>query len=259
MPDKKVKIKIEGVEKSFSGNGHHVLSNVDLEIYEGEMFCILGPSGCGKTTLLHIMSGYEKSTKGEVLIDGRKLNKPHPDYIVLFQDYGLFPWRSVLGNVEYGLEIKGISKDMRREKAMELIKMVGLSPYVNYYPGELSGGMQQRVAIARALAVDPDIIFMDEPFGALDAMTRLKMQEDLERIWQQKNKTVIMVTHDISEAVYLADRVAVMSSRQGKINSIIDIELERPRYRTGHNFMMIQHRIFKELEMGVQSDMEYCI
>lgn len=257
-----VKIKLHEVGKKYIFAGekeHHVLQAINLEIYEGELFCILGPSGCGKTTLLHLMAGYELPTTGNVTINGRDLTKPDPNYIVLFQNYGLFPWRSVLGNVEYGLEVKRVLPEIRREKARELISLVGLNGYADHLPRELSGGMQQRVAIARALAVDPDIIFMDEPFGALDAMTRLKMQDELVRIWQKKNKTIVLVTHDIGEAVYLADRVAVISSGQGRINSIIDIPIERPRLRSSHNFVMTQNKLLQELELSILEKDDYCI
>jgi len=256
------KIVIEGVEKSFQnkdGNRQQALTGVDLEIREGEFVCLLGPSGCGKTTLLNMVAGFDHPTGGRILIDGEPVTAPSPKHITIFQNYGLFPWRTVLGNVEYGLEVQGVSKSERQEIAREYINMVGLEKFINHHPHELSGGMQQRVAIARALAVDPEILFMDEPFGALDAMTRFKMQEEITRIWQEKHKTIIFVTHDIDEAVFLADRIVLMSPHPGRIKRVLDVSIGRPRVRTGYDFMTIRDKVFEEFELVHRQDLEFQI
>lgn len=255
-----LKIEVKGVTKSFQSRKkaeQRVLNDVHLEIYEGEFVCLLGPSGCGKTTLLNLLAGFEKPSTGTVSIDGRQVKGPHPKHITIFQNYGLFPWRDVLKNVEYGLEVDGVPAAERRQKAMEYVKMVGLENFVNHHPAELSGGMQQRVAIARALAVDPDIIFMDEPFGALDAITRIKMQDEIERIWLEKHKTIVFVTHDIDEAVYLADRVVVMTPHPGKISKIINIELGRTRNRNHWDFIKYRDQIFMEFSLQKETSIEY--
>ncbi|MBS4024054.1 MAG: ABC transporter ATP-binding protein [Clostridia bacterium] len=256
------KIVVSEVEKTFSdkqGGEKQVLVPVNLTVHQGEFLCLLGPSGCGKTTLLNMMAGFDFPTRGTIKIDGEEVVAPTPKHLTIFQNYGLYPWRSVLGNVEYGLEVQGIPKVERRQKAMELIKLVGLTGAVHNHPHELSGGMQQRVAIARALAVDPEILFMDEPFGALDAMTRYKMQEELIRIWQEKNKTIIFVTHDIDEAVYLAHRVAIMTTHPGKIEEIMPIELGRPRDRTSYDFIRIRDKVYQVFQLVQRVEPDYHI
>lgn len=257
---KELKIEVKGVTKAFQNKkkaAQRVLNEVNLNIYQGEFICLLGPSGCGKTTLLNLLAGFEKPSTGQIIIDGRQVLGPHPKHITLFQNYGLFPWRDVLKNIEYGLEVAGIPADERRHRAMEYIRMVGLENFINHHPAELSGGMQQRVALARALAVDPDIIFMDEPFAALDAITRIKMQDEIERIWLEKHKTVVFVTHDIDEAVYLADKVVVMTPHPGKISNIINIELGRPRNRNHWDFIKYRDQIFMEFSLQKDSSIEY--
>ncbi|GAW93688.1 ABC transporter ATP-binding protein [Calderihabitans maritimus] len=258
----KTKILVENVSKVFTnskGEEQPALREVNLEVREGEFLCLLGPSGCGKSTLLNLVAGFDQPSSGRVLIDGEVVTGPKPRYIAIFQNYGLFPWRTVLGNVEYGLEAKGVSRSRRREIAKEYIRLVGLEKFINSHPHELSGGMQQRVAIARALAVDPEVILMDEPFGALDAMTRLKMQEEIERIWQEKNKTIIFVTHDIEEAVYLADRIVVMTSHPGRIKSIIPVAIGRPRDRTSYDFFQVRDTIYKEFSLKRETSLDYYI
>lgn len=260
--ERKRKIEVRNVCKAFynkRGEELQALVNISLDVYQGEFVCLLGPSGCGKSTLLNIMAGFDTPSLGEVRIDGNKVNGPDPRYITIFQDYGLFPWRSVLGNVEYGLEVRGVPLRERRETAMKYIQMVGLQGFLHSHPHELSGGMRQRVAIARALAVDPEIIFMDEPFGALDAMTRLKMQEEIARIWQEKQKTIIFVTHDIDEAVYLADRIVVMTPHPGRIKNIIDVPIGRSRDRTGYDFIKLRDIIYSELELTSREQIDYYI
>lgn len=196
---------------------------------------------------------------GEILIDGKQVNEPSPNYVTIFQNYGLLPWRSVKKNVELGLEAKKMSHAERSKIADEYIELVGLSKFSKHHPAELSGGMQQRVAIARALSVDPDILFMDEPFGALDAMTRMNMQEEIANIWEQKKKTIIFVTHDIEEAVFLADRIVIMTPGPGKVKSIINVPIIRKRDRTSDEFLKIRDKVFIELKMKMENETEYYI
>ncbi|NLX75868.1 MAG: ABC transporter ATP-binding protein [Clostridiaceae bacterium] len=233
------------------------LERVNLEIGKGEFICLLGPSGCGKTTLLNLIAGFDRPTSGFVRINGETVTGPSENRITIFQNYGLLPWRTVLRNVELELEARKTDKKERRRIAEEYTELVGLSAYKNHYPSQLSGGMQQRVALARALAVDPEILLMDEPFGALDAMTRMSMQDEIERIWREKKKTIIFVTHDIEEAVFLADRIVIMTSFPGKVKSVIDVPLARKRDRTGADFLKIRDRVFAEFELKTDDEPEY--
>lgn len=235
------------------------LHKVNLEIEEGEFICLLGPSGCGKSTLLNMIAGFDRPTSGSVKIHGEVVTKPSENRITIFQNYGLLPWRNVLRNVELGLEAKNISKKERRQIAEEYIELVGLSAYKHHHPAQLSGGMQQRVALARALAVDPEILLMDEPFGALDAMTRMSMQDEIERLWQEKKKTIIFVTHDIEEAVFLADRIVIMTPSPGRIKSIIKVPLARKRDRTGNDFIKIRDRVFEEFGFKDTAEVNFFI
>jgi NitT/TauT family transport system ATP-binding protein len=269
MPENKPPVKIEvcSVSKHFTaapgdkalpkGATFAALEEIDLEIYEGEFVCLLGPSGCGKTTLLNILAGFERPSSGSVLIDGEAVEKPHPKRITIFQEYALLPWRTVQGNVEFGLEIAGVPKKERSQKVKELLELVGLTGAEALLPRELSGGMRQRVAVARSLAVDPDILFMDEPFGALDALTRIKMEEELVRIWLQKKKTVVFVTHNIDEAAYLADRIVVFSTLPGRIREIIPAYAGRPRDRTSFDFIRLREKAFAALTLGHKEAVEY--
>jgi NitT/TauT family transport system ATP-binding protein len=218
-------------------------TDVTLSIAEGEFICILGPSGCGKSTFLLCVAGLEQATSGEILIDGKPAKGPGPDRGIVFQEYALFPWRTVRGNVNYGLETAGLPKDEQRRIASHFIRMVGLENFENRYPFQLSGGMKQRVAIARALAVDPGVLLMDEPFGALDAMTRASLQNETVRVWQSTRKTVLFVTHSVSEAILLADRVFLFSGRPGHIRAEIEVKLPRPRDVKSRKFVEIQSRI----------------
>ncbi|MHB1127766.1 MAG: ABC transporter ATP-binding protein [Bacillota bacterium] len=250
------------MEKSFwnsRGTQQQALTGINLEVYQGEFLCLLGPSGCGKSTLLLLMAGFERPSKGEIAIYDQPVTGPNPKYITIFQNYGLYPWRNVMGNVEYGLEAQGMPREQRRKVAEEYIALVGLENFIHHHPHELSGGMQQRVALARALAVDPEIIFMDEPFGALDAITRFRMQEEIIRIWQEKQKTIVFVTHDIEEAAYLADRIVVMSPHPGKIKSIIPVSIGRPRDRTGYDFMRVRDRVYTDLQLKTEETLDYYI
>ena len=205
------------------------INDVSLDVNAGEFFSIIGPSGCGKSTLLRIIGGLLAASSGELTVGSDKVDGPHPWLGMVFQEESTFPWRTTLGNVEFGLEMRGVSQDQRRQKSREMIRLVGLSGFEERYPSELSGGMKQRVSIARGLVQDPPVLLMDEPFAALDEQTRMTMGHELLRIWEQTAKTVVFVTHSLTEAVYLADEVLVMSARPGRIIDRIDITLPRPR------------------------------
>ena len=205
------------------------LQRFDLEVDEGEFVSIVGPSGCGKSTFLNVLLGLLRPDSGELLVDGQRISGPGTDRAMVFQEFGLLPWRTVQSNVELGLELKRMPLEQRHAISRKLIEMVGLSGFEGHYPHELSGGMKQRVGLARALATDPEVLLMDEPFAALDAQTRDVMQVELLRIWQQARKTVLFVTHQIEEAVYLSDRVVVMTRRPGYTKKVFNIPLSRPR------------------------------
>jgi NitT/TauT family transport system ATP-binding protein len=223
-------IVVSGVSHKYRPpRGREVLAldQVSLEIKEREFVALLGPSGCGKSTLLYLIGGFLPVENGSILVDGKTVEGPGPDRGIVFQHFALFPWKTVRGNILYGLERAGMAKEEREKRAMDFIELVGLSGFEDSYPSQLSGGMKQRTAIARTLAFDPEILLMDEPFGALDAQTRGLMQAELLRIWQRTPKTVIFVTHDVQEAVFLADRVAVMSARPGRIKTIVDTKFDK--------------------------------
>jgi NitT/TauT family transport system ATP-binding protein len=203
------------------------LENISLSVAEREFIALLGPSGCGKSTLLYLMGGFLPIETGAILVDGKPVAAPGPDRGIVFQHFALFPWKTVRTNVTYGLERQGLPRAERESRAQTFIDMVGLTGFEDSYPSQLSGGMKQRAAIARTLAIDPDVLLMDEPFGALDAQTRHLMQSELLAIWQRSPKTVIFVTHDVQEAVYLAGRVAVMSARPGRIKAIVDTSFDK--------------------------------
>ena len=231
------------------------LDGVNLAVMEGEFVAIVGPSGCGKTTFLSVVDGLIAATGGRVLVDGEAVTRPGPDRAVVFQDASLLPWRTVLNNVRYGLECLGVGAREAAERAGRLIALVGLSGFEHHYPHELSGGMQQRVNLARALVVDPKILLMDEPFASLDAQTRELMQEELTRIWAKAQKTVLFVTHQIDEAIYLADRVVVFSGRPGKVKESITVDIERPRpigVKRQARFHAIEDRIWGLIEEDVK-------
>jgi NitT/TauT family transport system ATP-binding protein len=232
-PSTSVKLKARGVCLEYrqprTGNALVALDGVDLEIRDGEFVSIVGPSGCGKTTFLSIVDGLITATRGEILVDGVKVDRPGPDRAVVFQDASLLPWRTVLDNVRYGLECGGMGKTESRQRAQGFVEMVGLNGFEAAYPHELSGGMQQRVNLARALVMDPKILLMDEPFASLDAQTREFMQEELLRIWKLAGKTVLFVTHQIDEAIFLSDRVIVFSGRPGRVQDDVVVDIERPR------------------------------
>ena len=229
--ERNIKVKIDQVKKVYNGRtGEMVaLNGVSLDIADNEFVCVVGPSGCGKSTLLNIIAGLLEPTDGAVYVDERKVVGTGVERGVVFQQYALFPWLTVKKNVEFGLKLKGLSKDEIEETAMKYIRMVDLEKFTNAYPKELSGGMKQRVAIARAYAVNPEVLLMDEPFGALDAQTRTQLQSELLKTWEEERKTCFFITHDVEEAIILAQRVVIMSARPGRIKEIVDIDIPYPR------------------------------
>ena len=227
-----VVIEVVDITKRFrtdSGEELTALDGISFTVRANEFVSIIGPSGCGKTTLLRILDGLVQADSGQVRIHGRPVQRPGPDRAVVFQDFALLPWRTVLGNVLFPLEVRGVPRAEREARAREAIQLVGLAGFEHYYPHALSGGMQQRVGLARALAVDPEILLMDEPFGALDAQTRQLLQDELLRLWERHKKTVILVTHDMHEAVYLSDRILVLAPRPGRVAKELVVDLPRPR------------------------------
>ena len=254
-------IDVSNVTISFEEENqtHVILDDVSLNIEKGEFICLLGPSGCGKSTLLNAMAGFLKPTSGEIKIENQIVQKPSMKYVTIFQNYGLLPWRTVQKNVELGLETEKYSKEKKAQIASHYLKMVGLEHAAKKRPAQLSGGMQQRVAIARALAVEPDILFMDEPFGALDAITRMKLQTDILEIAQDTKKTVVFVTHDIEEAVFLADRIVIMSANPGRIKALLTVQLPKHRDRTSNDFLMIRDKVYEIFNMKSHETIEYYI
>lgn len=224
-----VKMAVEGASKFYrtKSGAVHALDNVSIELRQGEFLCIIGPSGCGKTTLLWSMAGLHELSGGRITIDGDEITGPHPQIAMIFQDANLLPWRTLLKNIHLPFEIKGIAPD--RERIQRLLERVGLTGFDGKYPRELSGGMQQRASIVRSLAVDPSVLLMDEPFGALDAFTRDEMNMLIQEIWMETGKTIAFVTHSIPEAIFLADRIVVMSARPGRVASIYEVDIPRPR------------------------------
>ena len=228
-------IEIEGVSQVFQTStrqDHLALSDISLSVVDGAFVSILGPSGCGKSTLLYIVGGFVQPTRGVAKMKGNAIKGPGPDRGPVFQEFALFPWKSVLGNVMYGPRQQGVKHAEAKAQARALLDMVGLSGFEEFYPKELSGGMKQRVALARTLAYHPEVLLMDEPFGALDAHTRTRLQNDLLNIWERDRKTVLFVTHSVEEAVFLSDKVVMMTRSPGRIRQIVDIDLPRPRRRT---------------------------
>jgi NitT/TauT family transport system ATP-binding protein len=252
-----IEVKNVSVEFQQRGQRFTALHDVSLSVSEGEFVCLLGPSGCGKTTLLHVIAGFERPSSGSVRIDGRPVAGPDAGNTFLFQHYGLLPWRTVQRNVELGLENRKGTKRERRACADEFIRLVGLDDFRQRYPAQLSGGMQQRTAIARALAVSPRILYMDEPFGALDVITRAHMQDEIVRIQREFCKTVLFVTHDIDEAVCLADRIVVMAPEPGRIKAVKSVNLGRERDRTGEEFRYVRNHILELFEMKNYHEAEY--
>jgi len=250
------KLLVEKVSRSFPGvrGGASVraLMPIDLNVAENDFITILGPSGCGKSTLLRIIAGLDRPSEGRVLLDGREVRAPGPDRGMVFQSYTLFPWLTVAENIAFGLREKGVPEAQRKEIVANYVQLVGLKGFENHWPKQLSGGMQQRTAIARALANDPEILLLDEPFGALDNQTRGLMQELLLGIWERERKTVLFVTHDIEEAIFMASRVIVMSARPGHIKSDVTVDLPHPRsytIKTSPEFSELKARLTEEIRV----------
>jgi len=245
---------VENVSKKFIAKHKetYTLENINLSIGKGEFVCILGPSGCGKSTLLNIIAGLEKANEGKVFLNNVEIKGMGPDRAMMFQESALFPWLRVIDNVEFGMKMAGVSKDERREKALKYLKMVHLTKFQNSFVHELSGGMKQRVALARALTLDSEFLLMDEPFAALDSQTKNILQLELQKIWWETKKTIIFVTHNVEEAVLLADRVIVMSANPGKIKRIFKIQLSRPRKIESVDLTYMMAEIIKELRAEVK-------
>ena len=247
-----IKLKIDNVVKEYEGrNGKTVaLNGVNLDIKENEFICVVGPSGCGKSTLLNIIAGLHEPTSGAAYLDGKKIEGTGVERGVVFQQYALFPWRTVLKNVMFPLEMKKTPKEEAEKIALKYIKAVGLEGFENSYPKELSGGMKQRVAIARAYAADPEVLLLDEPFGALDAQTRVQLQTELLETWQKEKKTCFFITHDVDEAIILAQRVIIMSARPGRIKKIVDVDIPYPRTqatKTDPRFLELKTEVWNEV------------
>jgi len=236
------------LDVTFNRGAVNVLQNVNLEVFEGEFVCILGPSGCGKSTLLNVIGGFLKPTAGEVIIDGEPVRGPDPRRIFVFQERGVFPWLTVEDNIGFGLF--RLPRAERADRIAYYLKLVGLSGFEKAYPLELSGGMKQRLEVARALAVNPDMLLLDEPFGALDSITRLIMRSELLRIWEAEKKTILFVTHDIEESVQLADRVVVMSARPATIRRIVPIDMRHPRDISSRRYLDLRDAIFDEIGLA---------
>jgi NitT/TauT family transport system ATP-binding protein len=246
----KLKLQAGHVDMAFTRDGKTtpVLNDINLEVTEGEFVCLLGPSGCGKSTLLSTMAGFLAPTSGEIKIDGQAVQGPDPRRIFVFQERGVFPWLTVEGNIAFGLFHLGRAE--REQRVAHYVRMVGLEGFEKAYPAALSGGMKQRLEVARALAVNPDMLFLDEPFGALDSITRLVMRAELLRIWQAERKTIIFVTHDIDEAVQLADRVVVMSARPATIQQIVSIDIPHPRDISSAHYLELRDGIFRQIGLA---------
>jgi NitT/TauT family transport system ATP-binding protein len=247
-------IAVRNLWMSFAGKNEdervHVLERVNLIVGQGEFVCVVGPSGCGKSTLLNVIGGFLPHTDGDVMVQGEPVRGPDRRRVFVFQENGVFPWLTVEENVGFGL--LDWTEAARRRVVKQYIEMIGLQGFERAYPRELSGGMRQRVEMARTLAANPEIIYMDEPFGALDFITRLKMRSDLIRIWQKERKTILLITHDIEEAAQLGDRVIVMSRRPATVQAVINVELPRPRDLTSPGYLEVRDRIFSELGMSLR-------
>jgi ABC-type nitrate/sulfonate/bicarbonate transport system ATPase subunit len=241
-------VTVRDLSKTFTLNGQRlkVLRDLQLDVQGGESLAIVGPSGCGKTTLLRVLAGLESPDKGEVLIDGDPVQGVGTERAIIFQEPRLLPWLTVLGNVSFGLQVRGTPRESAEARARHYIRLVGLAEFEDAFPRQLSGGMAQRVGIARALTVQPEILLLDEPLGALDAMTKLTMQEELARIWREEKVTMVLVTHDLEEAIYLADRVLVLPKEKGAVPRLIEVDFPRPRDRSDARFVEMRRRLMAE-------------
>lgn len=240
-------LTFENVGKKFNNDEKTVLSNVNLSIEEGEFVCIVGESGCGKSTLLNLAAGLDKPTEGHIYLEGKEVLAPGAERTVMFQEHGLFPWLSVIDNVKFGMKLAKVPKAEQEERAMHYLKMVHLEEYKDYPIHQLSGGMRQRTALARALTMNSKVLLMDEPFSALDKQTSNRLREELQRIWLETKRTILFITHSVEEAVYLGDRVVVLSPRKNGVNDVIDIDLPRPRQVYDEGFMNYRHKILDEV------------
>lgn len=239
-------LEIRDLSHSFprdDGSDLTVLDHLDIDVQDKEFVCILGSSGCGKTTLLRLIAGLDEVRSGKIVLDGEEIRGPSPNIGFVFQEYSLFPWRTVIDNIAFGLEMKGVPKEERYRVAEHYLKLVNLTQFRESYPSGLSGGMRQRVAVARALALDPVLLLMDEPFGALDAQTRNMLQKELLEIWEKTKKTILFITHSVDEAVYLSDRIIVLTPRPGRVCKIVPIDLPRPRDRTSVAFAEVRREV----------------
>jgi len=244
------KLSVDHLTMTFrrDGKATPVLDEISLDVAEGEFVCLLGPSGCGKSTLLNVVAGFLSPSSGTVAIDGEPVTGPDPRRIFVFQERGVFPWLTVEGNIGFGLF--GATRSEREQRVAHYVKMVGLEGFERAYPADLSGGMKQRVEVARALAVNPDVLFLDEPFGALDSITRLTMRRELLRLWEAERKTIVFVTHDIDEAVQLADRVVVMSARPARVQQIVTIDIAHPRDFSSPRYLELRDGIFEQIGLA---------
>ena len=252
------KLQLENVTKRFPIRGQkssfNAIEDISIDLPAGEFLVLVGPSGCGKSTLLDLLGGLSTPSSGRILLDGKPITGPGLDRGIVFQQYALLPWRTASKNIEFGLEAKGLPAAVRRERAEKYLELVGLQSFADRYPHELSGGMKQRVAIARSLAFDPEVLLMDEPFAALDAQTRESLQDELLRIWKATGKTILFITHGIDEAIYLGQRVAVLTSRPGRIKQIVDVEIDRTAedVRSEESFRAQRHHIWTLLRDEVE-------
>ena len=248
-------MRLESATRTFSDGAVVAFQDLSIDIAENETLCVVGPSGCGKTTLLRCLGGLLEPTEGRVFLDGKPITQPHPSVVMVFQHFGLFPWKTVFDNVAYGLKLRGTPRDQQAELVRPYIELVGLAGFENAYPYQLSGGMQQRAGLARALVLNPEVLLMDEPFGALDAQTRELLQEELLRILERERKTMVFITHSIDEAIVLGDRIVVMSARPGRIREILDVGLPRPRNmetaRKTDRYTELREHIWEELRPEV--------
>lgn len=247
-------LHIDKISKTFSRNGdkNTVLAGIDFRVHEGEFISLLGPSGCGKTTLLTIIAGFQKATGGQIILNGEEVNSPGPDRGFVFQDYALFPWMTVQDNILFPMKEMGIPKAQREKDLRRLLQLSKLAGHQHLFPSQISGGMKQRTAFVRALAGSPQVLLMDEPLGAVDHQMRQSLQEELETIWLKDKTTVVMVTHDVDEAIYLSDRVIVMSASRGRVVADVSITLERPRERVGSEYTKMREELTEYLRQGFQ-------
>ena len=261
LKERPVVLEVEHLIRSFpSGQGTvTALNDINFRVHRREFLCVIGPSGCGKSTLIRLVAGLDEPTSGQMLLDGKPIQGPCPDRGMVFQGYTLFPWLTVTGNVKFGLEMEGMDRDQAEREALQWIDLVGLARFKDTYPAQLSGGMKQRTAIARALAPNPRVLLMDEPFGALDAQTRAQMQSHLLEIWRNVDVTILFITHDLDEAIFLADRILVLKAHPGEVQEVIEVPVPRPRHLTQLNspeFLATRRRLEELIHPRVETTVE---